>query len=235
MTSGNSLHKLKRQAKTEARKAGLPLHQALDRVAKSQGFASWSLLASSGASDALYQHFIAGDMLIVAARPGQGKTLTALRLAVEAAQAGNHGYFFSLEYMERDVASRLETLGIDCKAFDGRFHFDGSDDISASYIISAMGNAPAGSVAAVDYLQLLDQRRDKPPLSEQVATLREFAQRRGVILAFIAQIDRAYDPLSGSGPGPADIRLPNPIDVGATFDKGIFLSNGHLQITTFPT
>jgi len=40
------IYRLRRQAKLLARKAGIPLNQALDRVAKDEGFQSWSLLVA---------------------------------------------------------------------------------------------------------------------------------------------------------------------------------------------
>ena len=41
------VYHLKRQARLLSREAKIPLHQALDRIAAQQGFASWSLLAGA--------------------------------------------------------------------------------------------------------------------------------------------------------------------------------------------
>ena len=38
------IYKLKRNAKLLSRNDGIPLHQALDRIARNEGFKSWSLL-----------------------------------------------------------------------------------------------------------------------------------------------------------------------------------------------
>lgn len=40
------IYRLRHKAKLLARKAGIPLNQALDRVAKDEGFQSWSLLVA---------------------------------------------------------------------------------------------------------------------------------------------------------------------------------------------
>lgn len=40
------IHVLKRKAKLLSREAGIPLNQALDRIAKDEGLQSWSLLAN---------------------------------------------------------------------------------------------------------------------------------------------------------------------------------------------
>ena len=105
-----------------------------------------------------------------------------------------------------------------------------SDDISADYIIGHLTGAEPGSVAIIDYLQILDQQRSKPALADQLQALRSFARRSGVVLGFISQIDRSFDPSSKLLPDIADIRLPNRIDL-TIFSKACFLHNGevHLQ------
>ena len=40
------IYQLKRRAKLLAREAGIPLHAAQDRIAQTEGFASWSLLSA---------------------------------------------------------------------------------------------------------------------------------------------------------------------------------------------
>jgi len=226
------IHRLKHEAKHLAAQTGIPLHTALDRIAVREGYAAWSLLASRYAEQSpaarLYASLDVGDLLLVGARPGQGKTLMALQLAVEAARAGHRGVFFSLEYTARDIAQRFAKLGIDPVALGDRFSFDCSDQISAGYIIERMASAPAGAVVAIDYLQLLDQRRDTPPLAEQVRALKTFAATAGVIIVFISQIDRSFDPASKRLPDLSDIRLPNPVDL-SLFSRACFLHDGEMQ------
>jgi replicative DNA helicase len=48
-----------------------------------------------------------GDLIILAARPGVGKTSLALNIAVSAAQAGNTIAFFSLEMPSQQLVSRI--------------------------------------------------------------------------------------------------------------------------------
>ena len=82
-----------------------------------------------------------GDLVLVGARPGQGKTLMSLELAVEAMKSGNRAVFFTLEYSERDVLDRLRAIGVEAADFNGRFEFDNSDDISADYIVAQLAGA----------------------------------------------------------------------------------------------
>lgn len=86
------IFRLKRQARLLARDAGIPLNQALDRVAREEGFQSWSLLATryTGSRPAcrMLERLEPGDLVLLGARPGHGKTMTSLELIVEAIRSG---------------------------------------------------------------------------------------------------------------------------------------------------
>jgi replicative DNA helicase len=226
------VYHLKRQARLLSRRENIPLHTALDRIAGEEGFGSWSLLAAKAAEgapgDRLLARLVPGDMVLVAARPGQGKTLMSLELAVAAMKQGNRALFFTLEYMHADILDRFRAIGIDPAAFDQLFEFDNSDAISADYIIAALRSAPRGTLAVIDYLQLLDQKRENPELMVQIRALRSFARERGLVLVFISQIDRSYDPARKPFPDIGDVRLPNPVDL-SLFDKACFLNKGEIQ------
>lgn len=228
-------YQLKRQAKRLAREKNIPLHAALDYTAVKEGFASWSLLAvrheAISTAGRVFRLLQPGDLLLVGARPGHGKTLFSLELAIEAMKAGHRAVFFSLEYTHKDILDRFRALGVEPAGFDHLFQFDGSDGIDANHIIAELREAPYGSFVAIDYLQLLDQKRTSPELIVQLGALKSFARQRGVIFAFISQIDRTYDPSSKPFPDIADIRMPNPLDPGV-FDKICFLNNGQMQFQT---
>jgi replicative DNA helicase len=226
------VYHLKRQARLLSREAKIPLHQALDRIAAQEGFAGWSLLAAKLSETApasrLFAQLTPGDLVLVGARPGHGKTLMSLELAVEAMKSGHRSVFFTLEYTQRDVLERFRAIGVEPARFDRLFEFDTSDAISAGYIVRVLGAAPRGTLAVIDYLQLLDQKRENPGLMDQVRTLKAFARDSGVILVFISQIDRSYDPAKKPVPDISDVRLPNPLDL-SLFDKACFLNDGEIR------
>lgn len=226
------IYHLKRKAKRLSRDEGIPLHDALDRVATTEGFSAWSMLAAKAASatpaNKLFPQFRPGDLVLVGARPGQGKTLMSLELAVEAMKCGRRAAFFSLEYTENDVLDRLRAIGVEPAEFDKLFEVDCSDAISADYIVKQMATAPRGTVVVIDYLQLLDQRRENPDLTVQVRALKSFARDKGLIVVFISQIDRSYDPYVRPCPDLGDVRLPNPLDL-TLFDKMCFMNNSEVQ------
>lgn len=227
------IYRLKRQARTISREEGIPLHEALDRLAVAEGMSGWSLLAAKLAATApavkLYNQLQPGDMVLLGARPGQGKTLLSLELAREAMKAGNPSKFFTLEYTEVECLGRFRALGVDLTHYQGLFEFDGSDNICSDHVISKLTHAPRGTLVVIDYLQLLDQKRENPDLMTQVQTLRSFAKDRGITMVFVSQIDRSYDPVKKPFPDLSDVRLPNPLDL-KLFDRACFLNEGEIHL-----
>lgn len=206
------IYQLKRKAKTLSRQQNMPLHRALDEIAAGEGFGSWSLLAAKTPNatsvEELFERLRPGDLVLVGSRPGQGKTLMGLKLAVEAMKHGNRSVFFSLEYTERDVLERFSKIGEDRARFGALFEFDNSDAISSAHIALRLASAPSGTLVVIDYLQILDQKREKPELMVQISALKSFAKERGLIMVFISQIDRSYDPSTKQCPDLRDVRLP---------------------------
>ncbi len=226
------IYRLKRQARLLSRRDAIPLHEALDRMARKEGYESWSLLARRAAANSPSKALIAGlepgELVLLGARPGQGKTLLSLEMAIEAMKAGQHGAFFTLEYSEADIIDRFADIGERLDSFGDSFVFYDSDDINANFIIDRLQASPPGTLVVIDYLQALDQKRENPSLMEQVKALRAFAQARGLILVFVSQIHRRFDAAERPFPALVDVRLPNPLDL-KLFDKSCFLNDGEIS------
>ncbi len=109
------------------------------------------------------------------------------------------------------------------------FTFDASDQLSAAYIVEQLEEAVPGTFVVVDYLQLLDQRREHPPLIDQIQKLKKFVSDRSLIMLFISQIDRSYDLLDKKVPTIENVRLPNPLDM-TLFTKTCFLHEGKVRL-----
>ena len=227
------IYRLKRQAKLLSRKSGVTLNEALNQVAKEEGFDSWSLLASRYASERPSTHILSelvpGDLVLLGARPEHGKTLMALELITEAMKGGAEGAFFTLDYNEADVLLRLQAMGSDPRSLGDAFTLDTSDDIDAHYIIEQLKQKPRGTIVAIDYLQILDQRRDSPEINQQISALRTWAREAGHIIILISQIDRKYELSASDLPTLADVRTPNPLDL-SLFSKSCFLSEGEVKL-----
>lgn len=226
---------LKQQAKALSQREKLRLHVALDRIAAREGFNAWSHLASAwqrtDSIRSVYNQLRPGELLLLGSRPGQGKTLLAIGLAVEAMTRGHRAAFFTLEFTAADVEALFLVVGHSQQHFEGRWLLDMSEDLSAAHIAKCLPSEPPGTLIVVDYLQLLDQRRDKPSLDQQVHELKAHARKYRSIVICLSQIDRAFKPVSQSTPSLRDVRLPNPIDL-SVFDKACFLHDGRMQLHT---
>lgn len=221
-----SISKLKQQAKSLKRSQGLTMVAALDQVAQTQGYNSWSLLHAKTAqnmpttADEILKLLNPSDLLLITARPNLGKTKLAMQVLVNALQQGRSCFFFSFEFTEIKAIAKFNEIDSRFDQHHAQIHLDFSDKISAEYIIEACRKrVNISSVIVIDYLQLLDQQRSKPPVQQQVEALKVFAKNTGCIIIFISQIDRNAEEDKA---GLQDVRLPNPLDM-SLFDKSIFL------------
>jgi replicative DNA helicase len=164
-------------------------------------------------------------MMLIGARPMQGKTRLALKILAAANKAGRVCAYFTLEYTPAEARAVLGAAGID--AASSSITIDTSEAICADYMIARLRAAPPGAIVVIDYLQALDHQREKPALAEQVSALKAFARDSGLIFVFLSQIDRHYDAAAKALPDVTDIRLPNKIDV-SLFDKTCFLGGGEV-------
>jgi replicative DNA helicase len=227
------IFRLKRRARLLARESDIPLHAALDRTARKEGFHAWSHLVASASGDRPAHDMLAqlspGDLVLLGARPRHGKTLIGLELAIAAVRTDRPAFFFTLEDNEGVVFDRLQMLGTGRKMLEGKLTVDTSDDICADHIIDRIGHGSTGAVAIIDYLQLLDQRRRHPELDAQIKALRTFASATGSIIVALSQIDRAFETTGRRIPGREDIRLPNPLDI-SLFTKACFMHGGEAHL-----
>lgn len=224
------IFQLKRRAKALSRKAQIPLTEALNRIAESEGFHSWSLLAARYAkrdpAPVILGALEPGDMALIGARPMQGKTMLALKLLAEARKAGRFCALFSLEYTRAEATEVLKASGLEASDV----LLDTSDAICADYMMAKLAGVEAGAVVVVDYLQALDHQREKPPLADQISALKAFAARTGLTFVFIAQIDRHYDETTKAIPDITDVRMPNKVD-STLFNKTCFLREGEIMFS----
>jgi replicative DNA helicase len=221
---------LKSQAKELKKSQGIPMVEALNLIAKREGFSSWSLLHSK--SDDLLPtrredvlgFFNPGDLVLIGGRPSMGKTNFTISLFVQAIrQIASKHFLFTLEEIHKAVARRMACYDESIGKSDEKFSLDYSNEISAGYIIEKTKNQISqSSVVVVDYLQLLDHKRSNPPLQEQIEMLKVFAKEKGCILILISQIRREIESRLDKRPNLEDIKLFNPLDLNL-FNKILFL------------
>lgn len=232
------IYVLKAQAKQLKKAKLISTTEALDQIAQREGYSSWSLLQLKAKDIApktkedILEYLNPGDLMLIGSRPGLGKTIFTLKLLLQAMNEGKQCFFFTLEYSRKEIAAKIAELDEQIGENHPKLTFDFSDEISSDYIIQRIEqNILPGSLVAIDYLQLLDQKRSKPDLQIQVERLKEFAKNKECILIFISQVDRAFETKAKPQPGVEDIRLPNPLDL-TLFNKMMFLHNGRMIFTT---
>ena len=86
--------------------AMVSLYDELARMSQ-EGAGAAGVMTGFPAMDKMFLGLRAGQMIVVGARPGVGKTSFALNLAVQMAQQGACVCFFSLEMSSEEIAQRL--------------------------------------------------------------------------------------------------------------------------------
>jgi replicative DNA helicase len=193
----------------------------LDIIAKREGYSSWSLLVSKQSNNLpnsysdVFDYFNHGDLVLIGARPGIGKTSFSIGLLVQAIQNKKaKNFYFTLSEVHKDLAGRIATYDESIGHHNPFLGYSYSNDIQASYIIkNTESEVSEGSLIVIDYLQLLDERRVNDPLQGQVEQLKEYAKKTGCIIIFISQLMREIENRTSLKPSLNDIRLPNPLNL----------------------
>ena len=215
---------LKSQARRLRREEGIPLSAALNRIAAREGYASWSLLVSKAAAGEPRSG--GGELLLVAGRPGEGKTRRAWRMLLDGLQQGRPGWYFELHNLQSGLRAQLAHHGADPDAFTGQHTCIASDAVHAGHIDRMVrGAGHCRPVVVIDYLQELDRCRRHPDIDAQLATLARLARDTGATIIALSQVSRRFDAEARDMPGPEDIRQLNPIDL-SVFDRMLFLHGG---------
>lgn len=224
------IHALKAQAQLLKKEKAITNTEALDLIAKREGYNSWALLQSKKddmfpkAYDEILDFFNPGDIVLIGSRPSKGKTAFTIGLFVQAIQSKSaKNYCFSLSEVHKDIATRMAIYDESIGQKSNYFELDYSNDISAKYIIEKTHKTISKkSLIVIDYLQLLDEKRSNPPLQDQVEQLKNYAKEKECIVIFISQINREVENRSDNKPSMEDIRLPNPLEL-KFFNKIILL------------
>ena len=160
--------------------------------------------------------FKRGNLIIVAARPGVGKTALAIQLMRNAAEEGNKTVFFSIEMMRDEIGNRMlysTELINSYQVWSGKMDWEdfdtavkGMEDLpilvndrsrNLSELVSRMtvlARRGQCDIAFVDYLGLIDTNDKRIPLYQQIAevtgTMKVTAKRLGIPIVLLCQLNR---------------------------------------------
>ena len=101
------IFRLKQQAKLMARHGQIPLHEAQDRIAQTEGFQRWSHLMATHTEASIPSELKAtltpGGLVLLAGRRYQGKTRVAFEMMAEALRGQKRCRYYSLEDTVADL------------------------------------------------------------------------------------------------------------------------------------
>lgn len=221
---------LKAQAQELKKEKAISNTEALDLIAKREGFNSWALLQSKKddmfpkAYDEILGFFNPGDIVLIGSRAGKGKTVFSLGLLAQSIQKKEvKNYCFSFSETAKDVEERLALYDESIEEKNAYFELDFSDDISADYIIEKTKNTVLkNSLIVIDYLQMLDVKISNAPLQVQIEKLKTFAREKECVVIFISQIRKEIEGKADQKPLLEEISLPESVEL-KFFNKIILL------------
>lgn len=193
--------------------------------------------------------FKPGELIIIAGRPGMGKTTFVINLIKKICYAGKKVAMFSLEMSEESLASKIvsfetnvllknilnhklekrewEKISLSSNKFKKyNLLIDDSSYINPNIISERLEEAGEVDIIFVDYLQLLSSESTTGAsrvieVARITRDLRGIAKERGVPIVVVSQLSRANESRMDKRPILSDLRESGSIEQDA--DKVIFL------------
>jgi len=170
-----------------------------------------------------------GNLLVVGARPGVGKTTIALNIAIENALRGKRVLFFSMEMPIVQIAERVFAIGTGIKLEDlqvGRLTEEEKEkvrefvELIKENLIIVEGDKSVAEIrfltkrkkpdmVVVDYIQRMKGERGQTEyerISKAVAGLKSIALEEDVFVVALAQINRESSKRADKKPTLSDLK-----------------------------
>jgi replicative DNA helicase len=204
-----------------------------------------------GELDRLTTGFHPAELIVLAARPSQGKTALALNIALAAAARGAHVGFFSLEMAAEQLALRLLCMAAGVAGERVRSGFLGEEDWPRlGHALGKLAEAPlyiddtpnlsimdlrararrmraecGVELLIVDYLQLIHSRGRAENRQQEIAeisrSLKALARELEIPVLALSQLSRAVEARENRRPQLSDLRESGAIEQDA--DVVIFI------------
>ncbi len=229
------------------------LIESFDRVSKiAQDRAAFAGLQTNFRDlDRVLSGFGKSDLILLAARPGLGKTSLALNIAQNVGLQGKTVAIFSLEMSNEQLANRLlaSHSGVDNKKFrtgelstnewirmgqssetlaKTHIYLDDTPDMTVAQMKAKLRRLPALDLVIVDYMQLMSSGTKTASRQEAVSeisrSMKMMAKEFDVPVLCLSQLSRASEKREGDKrPMPSDLRESGSIEQDA--DAILFLYN----------
>lgn len=227
--------------------------RVFDRISKERTGEIRRRVVPSGFADVdriLAGGFEPGELIVLAARSGMGKTSVATHMLLNATMHGR-AVFFSAEMDKEQIVRRIASMGTgislskirentttdeeheaigavmrDLK--DVALTIDDTPRISSAQMLQRVQRIQASepvSLVVFDYLELIGDKSKSgnqyERLSDAVVALKELAQRAGVPVVVLAQVGRSVEQRPDKRPNLTDLRMTGMLE--QTADRVIFL------------
>jgi len=204
--------------------------------------------------DRVLSGFGKSDLILLAARPGLGKTSFALNIAQNVGLQGKTVAIFSLEMSNEQLANRLlaSHSGVDNKKFrtgelssnewvrlgqsssilaKANIYLDDTPDMTVAQMKAKLRRLPSLDLVIVDYMQLMSSGTKTASRQEAVSeisrSMKMMAKEFDVPVLCLSQLSRASEKREGDHrPMPSDLRESGSIEQDA--DAIMFLYNDAL-------
>lgn len=225
------------------------VYQEIEITAENKGAVTGTKTGFSGLDNVLVQ-MGKGDLVIVGARPGMGKTSFAMNIAVNVAKAGKAVAIFSLEMSGEQLVTRIlsseamvdskriRTGQLKAEDWDNiasvisslsgcDIYIDDTSAITATEMKSKMRRIPNLGLVVIDYIGLMQSTVNTDNRAQQVGeisrNLKIMAKDFGIPIICCAQLNRGTESRTGDNKKPtlADLRDSGSIEQDA--DIVIFL------------
>ncbi len=210
------------------------VYQEIETTAENKGAITGSKTGFSGLDNVLVQ-MGKGDLVIVGARPGMGKTSFAMNIAVNVAKTGKAVAIFSLEMSAEQLVTRIlssEAL-VDSKRIrtgqlktedwdnianvisslsGSDIYIDDTSAITATEMKAKIRRIPNLGLVVIDYIGLMQSTVNTDNRAQQVGeisrNLKIMAKDMGIPIICCAQLNRGTESRTGDNKKPtlADLR-----------------------------
>jgi len=159
--------------------------------------------------------FAGGELIIIAGRPGMGKTTLAINIARTGLSVGKRVGFFSIEMSASQIAKRFLLLEKTFKSTDPENYLldikagRTSLSIVSSYLEKAKAHGKNINLIVIDYLQIMDapgHLRREEQISFLTRSLKQLAAEHNIPIIAISQLNRKCEERKSPRPVMSDLR-----------------------------
>ena len=188
---------LKLRARQISRETDLLLSQALNLVAKQEGYRSWGSLAAKYASTRTVNDVLArfepGDFILMECRPNPTSRSQKLQFLTGMIDLKAKAWVFSSTNDHAEIKSQIQHFGQSSPADASNLNVLNIDALDADKIVETVGPKVRGGVILIEDLNELIPKLPPQDVNAQIEVLRSYAQRTLSVVIFSASFELPHE------------------------------------------